>query len=69
MPSERQSAEWVVRALKEPFKRITVPLLADVHSCYRIIVSVAHLYNFRVRFAGLNQIRTTYDIHEERAQP
>jgi len=60
MPSERQSAEWGVRAIKGPFKRVTVPLPADAYTRYRLLVLVTHLYNFRVRCVGLNQIRTVY---------
>jgi len=60
MPSERQSAEWGVRAIKGPFKRITVELPADSYTRYRLLILVAHLYNFRVRRVGLNQIRTVY---------
>jgi len=60
MPSERQSAEWGVRAIKGPFKRVTVPLPADSYTRYRLLVLVTHLYNFRVRCVGLNQIRTVY---------
>jgi len=60
MPSERQSAEWGVRAIKGPFKRVTVPLPADAYTRYRLLVLVTHLYNLRVRCVGLNQIRSVY---------
>ena len=60
MPSERQSAEWGVRAVKGPFKRITVPLPSSAYTRFRIISTVAHLYNFRTRMVGLNQIQTVY---------
>ncbi len=60
MPSERQSAEWGVRAIKGPFGRLKVALPADARARYRILACCAHLYNFRTRFVGLNQIRTVY---------
>ena len=69
IPSERQSAEWGVRALKCPFKRLTVPLLANVHNRYRRKVTCVHLYSFRVRFVGLNQPRTVYTNDSNAAQP
>lgn len=69
MPSERQSAEWGVRAMKCPFKRMTVSLPADVHSRYRILVICAHMFNFRTRFVGLNQLRTVYTKEGSTAQP
>lgn len=44
----------------EDCKRLTVLLLADVHARYRIVVSCAHLFNFRTRLVVLNYLRTTY---------
>lgn len=49
MPSERQSAEWCVRAIKGPFKRLTVTLPANARVRGTIISVCAHLYNLRVR--------------------
>ena len=60
MPSERQSAEWGIRALKGPFGRLKVALPADAEKRARIIRICCHLLNFRTRFVGLNQIRSTY---------
>ena len=60
MPSERQSAEWGVRALKGPFQRLKTPLPADAGKRLRLLRICCHLYNFRVRYVGLNQIRSTY---------
>ena len=60
MPSERQSAEWGVRALKAPFQLLKTPLPADATKRLRLLRICCHLFNFRIRFVGLNQIRTTY---------
>lgn len=60
MPSERQSTEWGDWAIKWPFKRLTVPLHADSHSRYWIIVCCTHLYNFIIIFVDLNHIRNTF---------
>ena len=45
MPYELQSAEWGVRAIKGPFKRLTVPLSPDSYNRYRII-ACTQLYTF-----------------------
>ena len=60
MPSERQSAEWGVRAWKAPFQRLKTPLPADATKRLRLLRICCHLFNFCTRFVGLNQIRTTY---------
>jgi len=60
MPSERQSAEWGIRSIKGPFKRITVALPNNSYHRKRTLTLVCHLYNYRVRRVGLNQIRTVY---------
>lgn len=59
MPSEGQSAEWGVRAIKGPFQRLKVPLLADAQKRLRFLSICCYLFNFRTRNVGLNQIRTT----------
>ena len=64
MPSERQSAEWGVRALKGPFQRLKTPLPADSLKRLRLLRICCHLYNFRVRYVGLNQIRSTYSSRQ-----
>jgi len=69
MPSERQSAEWGVRAIKGPFKRLTVPLPCDAYKRLRIILLCAHIYNYRTRLVGLNQIRTVYANDGDGVQP
>ena len=69
MPCERQSAEWGVNGMKYPFKRLSVPLPADVNSRFRILQICAHLLNFRSRFVGLNQIRSVYKDEGAHVQP
>ena len=69
MPSERQSAEWGVRAVKGPFGRLRVPLSAISSKRLRILQSCCHLYNLRTRYVGLNQIRTTYADKGSVTQP
>lgn len=69
MPSERQSAEWGVRAMKGPFKRLTVPLPPDARERKRVISTCVHLYNFRTRLVGLNQIRTVYASSKANPKP
>lgn len=58
LPSERQSAEWGVQGLKGPFSRLKTTLPANAHALYRILSLCAHIYNFRVRNVGINEIRT-----------
>ena len=69
MPSETQSAEWGIRALKGPFARLKVPLPADAAKRSRLIRICCHLLNLRTRFVGLNQIRSTYAGPEALSQP
>ena len=69
MPSERQVEEWGVRALKGPFKRLSVPLPADRYKRYRLLRICVHMYNFRLRFVGLNQHRTVYESVGTKVQP
>lgn len=60
MPSERQTAEWVVAAQKCPFQRLAVNLPAGVYRQYRIIGCCVYLINFRTRKVGFIQIRSIY---------
>lgn len=55
MPSERQAAEWGVNAAKSPFKGLDTNLPADVYNRKHLFSIICHLYNFRVRYVGLNQ--------------
>lgn len=68
MPSERQSAEWGIRAVKAPFGRLRLPLPADASTRFRLLSVCVHLYNLRVREIGLNQIRTVYGNDSEEQQ-
>jgi len=69
MPSERQSAEWGIRSIKGPFKRVTVALPENSYQRKRLLTLVCHLYNYRVRAVGLNQIRTVYADDASTSQP
>lgn len=60
MPSERQSAESGMRALKGPFGGLRMPLSPDSGKRERLLRICVNLFNFRTRFVGLNQIRSTY---------
>lgn len=61
--------EWGERAIKWPFKRSTVPLTADVHYLYRILVFCSHFYNFSTRSGGINKIKRVYSGNGETIQP
>ena len=69
MPSERQSAEWGVRAIKAPFQRLKTPLPANSRKHLRLLRICFHLFNFRTQYVGLNQIRTTYGRVQEHYVP
>ena len=69
IPSERQSAEWGVRAIKAPFKRLCAKLPGDAYKRFRILALSAHLYNLRTHTVGLNQIRTVYAAGSDVVQP
>lgn len=69
MPSEPQAVEWGVNAIKSPFKRLNTNLPADVYNRKRLLSIVCHLYNFRVRYIGLNQLRTVYGSVGDLLQP
>lgn len=60
IPSERQSTEWGIRALKAPFGRLRLSLPADTKLRYRLLQVCAYLYNVRVREIGISQIRFVY---------
>ena len=69
MPSERQSAEWGIRAVKAPFGRLRLALPADAVLRCRLLKVCSHLYNLRTRLIGLNQIRTVYGDPSETQHP
>lgn len=60
IPSERQSAEYSFRAIKDPINGVTVLLPADIKSRYRILATIVHLFNFRNRLVSHQKIRTVY---------
>lgn len=63
------SGEWSVRALKGRFKRFCVTLLGDSYKRYRLLRICIHIYNFRVRKVGLNQLHTVYEDSGSVVQP
>lgn len=69
MPSERQSAEWGVRAIKGPFARLKRPLSPDSLKRERLLRICTHLFNLRTRHVGLNQIRSVYANTNEKLDP
>ena len=69
MLPERQSAEWGVRAIKGPFRRLTIVLLCNTHTRFKIIAISTHLYNFRTHGVGLNQLNTVYASDGSDTQP
>ena len=69
MPSERQAAEWGIRAVNAPFKRLAVSLPAYSRVRFRFLCVCCHIYNFRLRKDGLNQLRTVYSNENEILQP
>ena len=58
-----------VNAIKAPFASLNVRLPADSYRRYRIITLAVHLFKFRTRLFGLNQIKTVYANIGERVQP
>lgn len=69
MPSERQSAEWGVRALNAPFGLLRLPLSASSRKHIYMLSTCFRLLNLRTREIGLNQIRTVYSNSTEDVQP
>lgn len=47
--------------MKGSLKIVTVTFSADVYQRFRLLRVMRHFYNFRVRYVGLNQIRTEYE--------
>lgn len=69
MPSERQSAEWGVRAIKGPFGILRHPLPPSSRKRFVLLQMYTHLLKLRTREVGLNQIRTVYVDEGENVQP
>lgn len=63
--SIRQAAEWGMRILQGAFARLTIPLRFDVEFNKDLISLSLHLYNYRTRTTGINQIRTVFDLMYE----
>ena len=62
--SMRQAAEWGMRALQGSFPRLKARLRYEEHGERKCILqSIMLLYNFRARYCGINQIRTTFMPH------
>jgi len=57
----RQSANWGMRAIQSSFPRLYDKLPYEEFGERRLLLrSVVHLYNFRTRFVGRNQIQTVF---------
>ena len=59
-PSERQTAEWGIGASKQPFGRLRVTLPGNSKKRLRLLTIAVHLFNFRSRTVGSNEIKTVY---------
>jgi len=65
--SMRQAAEWGMRALQGSFPRLKARLKYEEHGERKCIIQCIMLvYNFRARYCGINQIRTTFMPHLDR---
>lgn len=58
--SQRQAAEWGMRAIQAAFTRLKQPLPTDNRKRLLIIETAVFLHNFRTEEVGLNQIRTVF---------
>ena len=58
--SIRQGAEWGMGGLQGVYRRLNLPLCVDHAKRQRLLLLVAHLWNFRVRTTGITQIGTVY---------
>ena len=58
----RQSAEWGMRALQGSFPRLKdrIIYLDDMTDHKLFLQLIPMIYNFRTKFVGLNQIRSTF---------
>ena len=61
--SLRQSSEWGMRGLQGTFSRLKARLSSDKFKRSLLIYSILLLSNFRIEFAGLNQIATVFNAH------
>lgn len=60
IPSERQSGEWDVRAIKAPFVWLLLPLPADSEKRNQILTIFVHLFNFQELLIRLKLVRNLY---------
>jgi hypothetical protein len=59
--SMRQSVEWGMRAIQSSFPRLKDTIVYEEYGERRIIFNcLFHLYNFRARLVGINQIANVY---------
>ena len=59
--SLRQSSEWGMRGLQASFPRIKDRFIYEENGeRLLILLTVVHLFNFRTRYVGLNQIRSVF---------
>ena len=61
--SLRQSSEWGMRGLQGTFSRLKARLTSNKFKRHSLIYSIFLLSNFRIEFAGLNQIATVFNPH------
>lgn len=59
-PSELRTAEWGVRGLRAPFRRLSTTLLSDSGKRGRRLSIACHFANYRTRNTGCSQIRSLY---------
>lgn len=60
MPSELQSAKWEVSSIKAPFGSLRLPISLEIENRKRFLTIYAHLFNWKNRPVGINQIGTVY---------
>lgn len=57
---QRQAAEWGMGSIQRTFGRLKSPLPVDNLKRKLILKVIVLLYNYRVKFVGLNQIQTVF---------
>lgn len=57
---QRQAAEWGMGSIQRTFGRLKSPLPVESFKRKLILKVVVLLYNFRVKYVGLNQIQTVF---------
>lgn len=69
MMTEFKFVECIIMALKAPFGCLRLPLTAESKRRYRIISICIHMFNFKTRTIGLNQIWTVHSDKDTEVQP